>query len=201
MEINGSNTPFAAGIFRCGPCPVVAVQQHCFSTPYDTPFIYASVDADVVRLILRNGQVVGRKVDSEQVGQLIYTKSIGSDKPQNLARTYKGKKSKTGSAVFGAFYKEKSTELEMKNKSDTEMFSQHTVCDFLTISFPFPGPQPSDSPPVSGMLGQWLCNKSFSPSQEFASFFQHVFYKVIFFLFPPFFNGTTRTATKPHDEW
>uniref|UniRef100_A0A671YJZ2 protein-glutamine gamma-glutamyltransferase n=1 Tax=Sparus aurata TaxID=8175 RepID=A0A671YJZ2_SPAAU len=95
----------SGGIFRCGPCPVVAVQQHCFSTPYDTPFIYASVDADVVRLILRNGQVVGRKVDSEQVGQLIYTKSIGSDKPQNLARTYKG-------------------------------------------------PQPSDSPPVSGMLGQ-----------------------------------------------
>ncbi|KAM8754192.1 protein-glutamine gamma-glutamyltransferase E-like [Acanthopagrus schlegelii] len=82
----------SGGIFRCGPCPVVAVQQHCFSTPYDTPFIYASVDADVVRLILRNGQVVGRTVDTEGVGRLIYTKSIGSDEPQNLAQTYKSKK-------------------------------------------------------------------------------------------------------------
>ena len=121
VEINGTSTPFAAGIFRSGPCPVVAVQQQCFSTPYDTPFIYASVDADIVRLILRNGQVVGRKVDSEQVGQLIYTKSIGSDKPQNLTRTYKCEKNKTGSSVFAAFYKEKSTELEMKSKFDTEM--------------------------------------------------------------------------------
>lgn len=82
---------------------MVAVQQHCFSAPYDTPFIYASVDADVVRLILRNGQVVGRTVDTEGVGQLIYTKSIGSDKPQNLAQTYKSKKSETGSSFFGAF--------------------------------------------------------------------------------------------------
>ncbi|XP_040009880.1 protein-glutamine gamma-glutamyltransferase 2-like [Xiphias gladius] len=84
----------SAGIFRCGPSPVVAIQQHCFGAPYDTPFVYASVDADIVRLILHNGQVVGRAVDTEWVGQLIYTKSAGSDSPENLTHTYKSKQSK-----------------------------------------------------------------------------------------------------------
>ncbi|KAM9351055.1 protein-glutamine gamma-glutamyltransferase 2-like [Symphorus nematophorus] len=82
----------SAGIFCCGPCPVVAIQRRCLRAPYDSPFIYASVDADIIRLIVRNGLVVGRTVDTDWVGQLIYTKSIGSDRPQNLTHTYKRKK-------------------------------------------------------------------------------------------------------------
>ncbi|XP_041858874.1 protein-glutamine gamma-glutamyltransferase 5-like isoform X2 [Melanotaenia boesemani] len=80
----------SAGVFRCGPCPVAAIQRHCFSAPYDTPFLYAAVDADVIQLIVKNGLVVGRAVHTEQVGQLICTKSIGSDRPENLTLTYKG---------------------------------------------------------------------------------------------------------------
>ncbi|XP_044207376.1 protein-glutamine gamma-glutamyltransferase 5-like [Thunnus albacares] len=79
----------SAGIYCCGPCPVVAVQKHCLGAPFDTSFIYASVDADIIRLIVRDGLVVGRMVDTESVGQLIYTKSIGSDRPENLTQTYK----------------------------------------------------------------------------------------------------------------
>ncbi|XP_070694981.1 protein-glutamine gamma-glutamyltransferase 2-like [Pempheris klunzingeri] len=86
----------SAGIFCCGPCPVAAIQRRCLGAPYDASFIYASVDADVIRLIIRNGHVVGRTVDTEGVGQLIYTKSIGSDRPENLTGTYKGKKGQKG---------------------------------------------------------------------------------------------------------
>ncbi|XP_008291944.1 protein-glutamine gamma-glutamyltransferase 5-like [Stegastes partitus] len=82
----------SAGLFRCGPSPVAAVQLRCFGAPHDTSFIYASVDADVIRLIVRDGRVVGRTVDTEWVGQLICTKSLGSDRPENLTQTYKGKK-------------------------------------------------------------------------------------------------------------
>ncbi|XP_071767269.2 protein-glutamine gamma-glutamyltransferase 2-like [Centroberyx gerrardi] len=81
----------SAGIFCCGPCPVVAIQRGCLGVPYDTSFVYASVDADVVRLIMRDGLVVGRTVDTQWVGQLIYTKSIGSDRPENLTQAYKRK--------------------------------------------------------------------------------------------------------------
>ncbi|XP_068163025.1 protein-glutamine gamma-glutamyltransferase 2-like isoform X2 [Antennarius striatus] len=82
----------SAGVFCCGPCPVTAIQQHFLNTQYDSSFVHASVDADIVRLIVRNGHVVGRMVESEWVGQLIYTKSIGSDKPENLTHSYKSKK-------------------------------------------------------------------------------------------------------------
>ncbi|XP_049438018.1 protein-glutamine gamma-glutamyltransferase 5-like isoform X3 [Epinephelus fuscoguttatus] len=82
----------SAGIFCCGPCPVVAIQQCCLDALYDTSFVYASVDADVIQLIVRDGLVVGRKVDTEWVGKLIYTKSIGSDTPQDLTQTYKTKR-------------------------------------------------------------------------------------------------------------
>uniref|UniRef100_A0A3Q3FCE8 Protein-glutamine gamma-glutamyltransferase 2-like n=1 Tax=Labrus bergylta TaxID=56723 RepID=A0A3Q3FCE8_9LABR len=89
----------SAGIYCCGPCPVVAIQQHCLGALYDSGFISASVDADIIRLIVSDGLVVERTVDTEAVGQLIYTKSIGSDRPENLTPAYKGKKSKTISGV------------------------------------------------------------------------------------------------------
>uniref|UniRef100_G3NLK6 Transglutaminase-like domain-containing protein n=1 Tax=Gasterosteus aculeatus TaxID=69293 RepID=G3NLK6_GASAC len=38
----------SAGVFCCGPCPV-AVRERRYDARYDAPFIYASVDADVVR--------------------------------------------------------------------------------------------------------------------------------------------------------
>ncbi|XP_011619994.2 protein-glutamine gamma-glutamyltransferase 5-like isoform X2 [Takifugu rubripes] len=82
----------SAGVFRCGPCPVAAIQRHCLRVPHDTAFIYASVDADIIRLIVHNGRVVGRTVDTECVGQLIYTKRINSDAPENLTQAYKGKR-------------------------------------------------------------------------------------------------------------
>uniref|UniRef100_A0A672J4R4 protein-glutamine gamma-glutamyltransferase n=1 Tax=Salarias fasciatus TaxID=181472 RepID=A0A672J4R4_SALFA len=82
----------SAGIFCCGPCPVAAIQSRFLGAPYDASFIFASVDADVVQLIVRNGAVVGRRVDTECVGQRIYTKSVNSDRPENLTQTYKGMK-------------------------------------------------------------------------------------------------------------
>ncbi|XP_061624140.1 protein-glutamine gamma-glutamyltransferase E-like [Phyllopteryx taeniolatus] len=82
----------SAGVYRCGPCPVVAIRRRCLNTPYDTAFLYASVDADIVRMIVRSGKVVGRKVDTEWVGRLIITKTIGSDAPEELTDSYKRKK-------------------------------------------------------------------------------------------------------------
>ncbi|GAA6223531.1 protein-glutamine gamma-glutamyltransferase 2-like [Lates japonicus] len=79
----------SAGIFCCGPCPVAAVQQRGLGVPYDTLFLYASVDADIVQLIVRDGLVVGRRFFNDTATTEIYTKSIGSDSPENLTFTYK----------------------------------------------------------------------------------------------------------------
>ncbi|XP_047187050.1 protein-glutamine gamma-glutamyltransferase 2-like isoform X2 [Scophthalmus maximus] len=82
----------SAGIYCCGPCPVAAVQQRCLSAPFDTSFLFASVNAEVIRFIVRNRLVVGRTVDTKCVGQLIYTKNIGSDTPEDLTLNYKRQK-------------------------------------------------------------------------------------------------------------
>lgn len=82
------------GIFCCGPCPVTAVKQKCLGALYDASFIYASVNADIIRLIVHDGLVMGRTVDTDCVGQLIFTKKVGSDGPDNLTHTYKGMKGK-----------------------------------------------------------------------------------------------------------
>jgi len=86
------HSTFSPGVFCCGPCPVVAIRRRSIRTPYDASFVYAAVDANVVQLILHEGRVVGRTLDAEWVGQLIYTKSIDSDSPENLTGTYKSKK-------------------------------------------------------------------------------------------------------------
>uniref|UniRef100_A0A3P9LRN2 Transglutaminase-like domain-containing protein n=1 Tax=Oryzias latipes TaxID=8090 RepID=A0A3P9LRN2_ORYLA len=79
----------SAGMYRCGPCPVAAILQRRLRTPYDGPFLCASVDADVIRLVVRNEEVVGRMVEPDIVGRLICTKSVGLDRPENLTWTYK----------------------------------------------------------------------------------------------------------------
>uniref|UniRef100_A0A3Q2D5V4 protein-glutamine gamma-glutamyltransferase n=1 Tax=Cyprinodon variegatus TaxID=28743 RepID=A0A3Q2D5V4_CYPVA len=82
------------GVYRCGPCPVAAIRERCLLVPYDTPFLYASVDGDVHRVIVDNGHVVGETLDSKAVGRLICTKSVGSSCLSNLTHSYKGLKSK-----------------------------------------------------------------------------------------------------------
>lgn len=84
------------GTYCCGPCPVAAIQRRCLGARYDVPFICASMDADVIQLVVRDGLVVGRTVDTESVGRLIYTKRVGSDSPENLTQIYKGSRSKRG---------------------------------------------------------------------------------------------------------
>ncbi|KAK2851064.1 hypothetical protein Q5P01_007340 [Channa striata] len=79
----------SAGTYCCGPCPVTAIRQQLLSVLYDTPFLYASVDADVVRLIVRDRDIVGMKVDAESVGQLICTKRLNSDEAEDVTQAYK----------------------------------------------------------------------------------------------------------------
>ncbi|XP_061758736.1 protein-glutamine gamma-glutamyltransferase 5-like isoform X4 [Nerophis ophidion] len=79
----------SAGMYRCGPCPVAAIRGRCLSTPYDAAFLYASVDADIVRMIVRSGRLVSKTTDTRWVGRSIFTKSVGSDAAEDLTESYK----------------------------------------------------------------------------------------------------------------
>ncbi|XDV36487.1 hypothetical protein PO909_006255, partial [Leuciscus waleckii] len=67
----------SAGMYRCGPAAVKAVYEQKVSAPYDVPFVYAEVNADVRRIIIRDGKILATSVDKDIVGALICTKRPG----------------------------------------------------------------------------------------------------------------------------
>ncbi|XP_010902763.2 transglutaminase 5, like [Esox lucius] len=79
----------SGGVFCCGPAPVQAIRQQRVDLPYDIPFVYAEVNADVHTFIVKQGRVLSVCVDKEKVGSLIVTKNIGSPKPENITANYK----------------------------------------------------------------------------------------------------------------
>ncbi|CAM4619923.1 unnamed protein product [Leuciscus chuanchicus] len=67
----------SAGMYRCGPAAVKAVHEQKVSAPYDVPFVYAEVNADVRKIIIRDGKILETSVDKDRVGTLICTKRPG----------------------------------------------------------------------------------------------------------------------------
>lgn len=64
-------------MYRCGPAAVKAVHEQKVNAPYDVPFVYAEVNADLRRIIIRDGKILATSVDKDTVGALICTKRPG----------------------------------------------------------------------------------------------------------------------------
>ncbi len=89
-KINDSVT----GIFCCGPASVKAVYEQKVDAQYDVPFVYAEVNADVRKMIVRGGKILSTSVDKRTVGSLISTKRPGSMKMQDITSEYKTEEGK-----------------------------------------------------------------------------------------------------------
>ncbi|KAJ8340707.1 hypothetical protein SKAU_G00353400 [Synaphobranchus kaupii] len=79
----------SGGVYCCGPCPVAAIRKRQVDLAFDARFVYAAVNADVLRIVVANGRVLDQSMDTERVGSKIYTKSIGVNKPQDITGAYK----------------------------------------------------------------------------------------------------------------
>ncbi|RXN32480.1 glutamine gamma-glutamyltransferase [Labeo rohita] len=82
----------SGGTFRCGPASVKAVYQQKVEAQYDVPFVYAEVNADVHEMIVRDGKVLSKTVDTRRVGALILTKLPGSMRRQDVTSEYKNER-------------------------------------------------------------------------------------------------------------
>ena len=78
-----------AGMFRCGPASVKAVQDKQLNAAFDVPFVYAEMNAEVHTFIMSNHQSFQVDTDSDRVGALICTKSLGTSLPQDITASYK----------------------------------------------------------------------------------------------------------------
>uniref|UniRef100_A0A8C9ZUB1 Protein-glutamine gamma-glutamyltransferase 2 n=1 Tax=Sander lucioperca TaxID=283035 RepID=A0A8C9ZUB1_SANLU len=81
------------GVYCCGPAPVVAILNGETDLKYDTPFVFAEVNADFCVCVSCQVKADGSKVnifsDTARVGQNISTKSVGSNKRMNITDSYK----------------------------------------------------------------------------------------------------------------
>lgn len=78
------------GLFCCGPASVKAIREGEVHLPYDTPFVYAEVNADEVIWLFGDGQaqeILAHNTSS--IGKKISTKLVGSDQRQDITSFYK----------------------------------------------------------------------------------------------------------------
>ncbi|KAM5243479.1 protein-glutamine gamma-glutamyltransferase Z [Hipposideros larvatus] len=80
----------SSGLFCCGPASVKAIREGEVHLAYDTPFVYAEVNADEVIWLFGDGQAQEILAhNGSSIGKEISTKMAGSDQRQNITSFYK----------------------------------------------------------------------------------------------------------------
>ncbi|KAM4032373.1 protein-glutamine gamma-glutamyltransferase E-like isoform 2-T2 [Anomaloglossus baeobatrachus] len=78
------------GLYRLGPCSVNAIKEGDVDLPYDAPFVYAEMNADVIDWVLSSdGTKKKIKSNTRTVGKFTSTKAINSDERVDITNNYK----------------------------------------------------------------------------------------------------------------
>ncbi|XP_015904318.1 hemocyte protein-glutamine gamma-glutamyltransferase [Parasteatoda tepidariorum] len=82
QAIDATPQETSEGAFRAGPASLVAIRRGEINHSYDTPFVFAEVNADIVHWKLDKNNEFGwikLKTNTYQIGKLVVTKRIGFD--------------------------------------------------------------------------------------------------------------------------
>ncbi|XP_077315317.1 protein-glutamine gamma-glutamyltransferase E-like [Lithobates pipiens] len=78
------------GVYRCGPTSVIAVKEGDIHLSFDTPFVFAEVNADrATWVVQKDGTKEKAHSDTKYVGQSISTKAVGNDSRVDVTLNYK----------------------------------------------------------------------------------------------------------------
>lgn len=78
------------GMYRCGPASVNAIKHGMICYPFDSPFVFAEVNSDVVFYQRnRDGSMVPVRKNTKHVGRLVLTKAIGTSGRREITASYK----------------------------------------------------------------------------------------------------------------
>lgn len=90
QAVDGTPQEASETIFRCGPCPVVAIRQGDVYLPYDTGFMFAEVNGDRVWWkVEKDGDMSVEYIDRNCIGKKITTKAVGSNDREDITHLYK----------------------------------------------------------------------------------------------------------------
>ncbi|KAF7711605.1 protein-glutamine gamma-glutamyltransferase 2 [Silurus meridionalis] len=76
-------------VYCCGPVPLKAIKEGELLLKYDAPFVFSEVNADVETFLKCKDGSTSKIVSATEVGQKISTKSVGSDKREDITHLYK----------------------------------------------------------------------------------------------------------------
>ncbi|XP_007440994.1 protein-glutamine gamma-glutamyltransferase E-like [Python bivittatus] len=81
----------SSGIFQCGPASLTAIKEGDVDLPFDSPFVFAEVNADRVTWLYdtTNGEKKMIYSETRSVGQYTSTKAVGSYTRQDVTNNYK----------------------------------------------------------------------------------------------------------------
>ncbi|KAF1371944.1 hypothetical protein PFLUV_G00276310 [Perca fluviatilis] len=78
------------GYYRCGPASIIGIKEGLLCHPFDSGFVFAEVNSDVVfNKLDRYGTLTPYWVETDYIGKAVYTKSLGSNSPNNITQNYK----------------------------------------------------------------------------------------------------------------
>uniref|UniRef100_K7FAI3 Protein-glutamine gamma-glutamyltransferase 2 n=1 Tax=Pelodiscus sinensis TaxID=13735 RepID=K7FAI3_PELSI len=77
------------GAYCCGPAPVTAIKEGELAMKYDSRFVFAEVNADVVYWLLKKDGSQKKTIHSSLIGKKISTKSVGTDTREDITHNYK----------------------------------------------------------------------------------------------------------------
>ncbi|KAM9100150.1 coagulation factor XIII A chain [Sarcophilus harrisii] len=78
------------GMYRCGPASVQAIKHGHVCFQFDTPFVFAEVNSDLIYITVKKDTThMVEAVDKTHIGKLVITKEIGGDGKQDITENYK----------------------------------------------------------------------------------------------------------------
>ncbi|XP_051826693.1 coagulation factor XIII A chain [Antechinus flavipes] len=78
------------GMYRCGPASVQAIKHGHVCFQFDTPFVFAEVNSDLIYITVKKDTThLVEAVDKTHIGKLVLTKEIGGDGKQDITENYK----------------------------------------------------------------------------------------------------------------
>ncbi|KAM4028339.1 coagulation factor XIII A chain [Anomaloglossus baeobatrachus] len=78
------------GMFRCGPASVQAIKHGHVCFQFDTPFLFAEVNSDIIySKVMKDGTKEVQYIDKTHVGQKLLTKAIGGNGALDITDLYK----------------------------------------------------------------------------------------------------------------
>ncbi|XP_054849612.1 protein-glutamine gamma-glutamyltransferase E-like isoform X2 [Eublepharis macularius] len=87
----------STGIFQCGPASVRAIKEGDVDLNYDSPFVFAEVNADRITWTYNPSTRESKRLytETKSVGQFISTKAVGSHTRMDITNNYKYAEEKT----------------------------------------------------------------------------------------------------------